>query len=319
MNRRRARFNRPPPRTSAPLGGTVRFMLNPRQAATLIVVLAALGSPEAAAQDRPGDWTIVGAADAPGGLRASLWLSTAPGSGGEVTLTDALGLHAAAFFAPTPRTVVVVEGTFADPDQVPALDWQRATLTPGGGAALAVSEGEPWTGHPAGLTVTPPLKGGALAIFRVPFPALEPACGDVTFAVPVADGEPLVVRFRRWRDLLAEAEADLAAWKRHIAASRAISAIPPYLEHPAFRRLIAHGEPTLPALLLRELARGEAGDADAVPRFLVLHVLAGTAWGRAQGVPDHGDEVAAARVLARWRELGQPAPPGISPEPGEPR
>lgn len=264
---------------------------------------------------RPGDWTIVGPEpeSRPGVLRPSLWLPTDWHDRGVTAMGDVLGTHAAVFFAPSPRTVVVLEGQFERPEQVPILDWERATLTPHGGAPLAVQPLEPWTGHAAGPDVSPPLTGGVLAAYRVVFPPLDPAGGDVTFSVPVLDGVPLVVRFRRWRELVAEAEADLAAWRRHIEASRARSAIGPYLDDDGYRRLIARGDPLVSALLLRELARGEAGDPHAVPRFLVLRVLSTTEWGHRLGVPDHGDERTAARVLERWREQGAPRAPGISP------
>ncbi len=268
----------------------------------------------AAAQDRPGDWTLVG--DVPegtGALRPSLWLPAPSKDPGETAMSDALGTHAALFFAASPRAVVVLEGLFERPDQVPTVDWERATLTPHDGDPLAVAPGEPWKGHPAGPDVSPPLKGGVLALYRIPFPALDPAVGDVTFSVPVVDGAPLEFRFRRWRELVAEAEVDLTAWKQHIDASRMISAIQPYLDHPAYRRLIARGDPLVSALLLRELARGEAGDTSAVPRFLVLHTLARTDSGRRLGVPDHGDDRAARQVLERWREHGAPRVPGIAP------
>lgn len=279
-----------------------------------VLVLLAACSP-ALAQDRPGDWTIVG--DVPGGrnvLRPSLWLPSRWKDRADTAMIDVLGTHAAVFFASSPRTVVVLEGLFEEPEDVPVLAWERATLTPQGGSPTAVLAGEPpWQDHPAGRDVSPPLKGDVLASYRIPFPALDPACGDVTFSVPVADGEPLVVRFRRWREWIAEAEADLAAWKQHVVASSRSTAIQPYLESGAYRRFVAHGEPLAPALLLRELKRGEAGDRGALPRVLVLHVLAGTEWGRRLGVPEHGDERAAARVLERWREHGGPRLPGIAP------
>lgn len=280
--------------------------------AALAVALLAFAS-GARAEDRPGDWTIVGAPDVPAGLRPSLWLPMGPWPDGRQHLGDVLGTHAAAYPVDAPRAVVVLEGIVKRPEDVPAFDLARATLTPAGGEPTAPLEGDAWRGQAAGADVSPPLGEGVLAIFRLPFPPLDPACGDVTFSVPVEGRAPLVVRFRRWRDLVAEAERDLAEWKRHIAASAMHSAIAPYLDHDAFRRLEAHGDPLLPALLLRELRAGEAGDAAAVPRFLVLHVLARTPWGRAQGVPDHGDARAAGRVLARWRELGHPSLPGLQP------
>ncbi|MCO5168229.1 MAG: hypothetical protein M9894_17955 [Planctomycetes bacterium] len=281
--------------------------MRPTWLALLLAVTPAL------AGDRPGDWTIDGAPDAPAGLRASLWLPMGPWPDGRQHLGDVLGHHAAAYPVDAPRAVVMLEGIVRRPEDVPVLDLARATLTPAGGEPLRPLEGDAWRGQPAGADVSPPLREGVLAIFRVPFPALDPACGDVTFSVPVMDRGPFVVRFRRWRDLVAEAERDLAAWKRHIAASAMHSAIAPYLDHPAFRRLEARGDPLLPAILLRELRAGEAGDADAVPRFLVLHVLARTGWGRQQGVPDHGDARAAARALARWRAVGHPSLPGLRP------
>lgn len=288
---------------------------------SMLALAAALGwlllaPTRSSAQDAPGDWTVIGAppAAARGVLRPSLWLVRGEGPG---VLVDVLGEHAVAYPASTPRTVVMLQGQFDGPDQVSALDWERATLTPQGRDPLAIEAGEVWDGQGAGPEVTPPMPDGVLAHYRLRFPALDPACGDVTLSVPARDAPPLVVRFRRWRELIAEAEADLAAWKQHIDASRMISAIRPYLEHPAYRRLVARGAPLLPALLLRELARGEAGDRAAVPRFLVLHVLATTEWGRRLGLPGHGDEQDAARVLQRWREQGSPRVPGIAPP--EPR
>lgn len=285
---------------------------NVRRAAVACALLL-WGSTPCLAEDRSGDWTIVGDPPSPGDLRPSLWLPAEWRGVEATTLVDVAGMHAAVFFASSPRTVVVLEGLFSGADAVPDVDWERATLTPAGGTPLTVEPGEPWQGHPAGLVVTPPHEGQVLAYCRIRFPAIDPACGDVTFSVPVLDREPLVVRFRRWAEWITEAERDLAAWKRHIEATRAVSALPPYLQDEGYRRLMAHGDPLVSTLLLRELARGEAGGADAVPRFLVLHVLARTEWGRRLGVPDHGDERAAEEVLERWRQQGAPRLPGISP------
>lgn len=283
----------------------------------LAVALAALLATSAAAQDQPGDWTVVagdppeqGARDA---LRPSLWLPAGPATDEGTPLFDPLGRHAAVHFAPTPRAVVVLEGLFSEGRAAPDLDLARATLTPRGGEPTTPLAGDAWRDQASGREETPPTDGVRLVMVRLPFPPLDATCGDVTFSVPVTDGEPLVVRFRRWRDVIADAEVDLAAWKRHIDASRALSAIPPYLDDDGLRRLVARGDPLLSALLLRELARGEAGDSTAVPRFLVLHLLARTEWGRAQGVPDHGSEREAARVLMQWRRAGHPRLPGISP------
>jgi hypothetical protein len=289
---------------------------------TLPALLVACAAPRASAQVRPGDWTVVEPTPAaleaapPGTLRPSLWLPMSARDGDEpVGLGDACGWHAAAYFARTPRAVVVLEATLPGGTAPPEVQADRATLTPAGGEPTRPDlSGEVWHGQAAGAEVSPPLDRGArLVAIRLPFPPLDPGCGDVTFTVPVLDGAPLVVRFRRWKELVAEAEQDLAAWKEHIAASRAISAITPYLDDPGFRRLLAHGDPLVSGLLLRELARGEAGDHDAVPRFLVLHVLSTTEWGRREQVPDAGDDAVAARVLARWRDLGSPALPGIQP------
>lgn len=290
--------------------------MSDRSIGTALVLMSIL-VPCAAAQDKPGDWTVVAGEPSEPGARDALWPSLWLPSGGVrddgTPLLDVLGRHAAVVLAPTPRAVVVLEGLYTEGSAVPDLDLTRATLTPRGGEPAAAQPGDVWRGRATGREVTPPTNGVRSVTFRVAFPPLDAACGDVTFSVPVVDGGPLVVRFRRWRDVLVEAEADLAAWKQHIEASRAVSALQPYLEHDGFRRLAAHGDRLLSTILLRELARGEAGDQTAVPRFLVLHVLARTEWGRAQGVPDHGAADEAAQVLKKWRRLGHPALPGITP------
>lgn len=291
---------------------------------TLLAVL--LGAPAAIAQEgtyRPGDWTVAGGIPeaAIGAPQPALWLPMGPAREGPgppgtqgVPLGDALGRHAAVFFAPAPRCVVGIDFLVTNLRAAPLLDWSRATLTPHDGSPVGVQVGDAWNGQPAGRQEVADDRGGGLVMYRIPFPPLDPSWGDVTLSVPVEDDMPLFIRFRRWRDVVAEAEADLAAWKAHIVASRMASAIEPYLDDDGYRRFVSRDEQVVAALLLAELRRGEERrDPGAVPRFLVLHVLAGTAWGRTQGVPDHGDERAAARVLARWRDVGYPAVPGAAP------
>jgi hypothetical protein len=287
-------------------------------AACLALLLA---SPALA--DGPGDWTIAGDPDEPmeaGRLHASLWLPIGPGPG--ITFGDVLGRHAAAYRERAPRTIVLIEGVFA-PDRLPVLAWERATLTPRGGEPVRLPAGElheRWLGRAVGPEHLGPLADGGRvrATWCLPFPAFLAGLDDLTLEVPALDDVPLRVRFRRWTGVLKEVEADLADWKKHIAASRERSAIGAYLAHDSVSRLRAHGDRVVATLMLRELRAGEErGDPDAVPRFLALKLLAATAWGWQQGVPDHGDEKTAARVLARWRALGHPVLPGILPH--EPR
>lgn len=297
--------------------------MKPTAALSLALLLAL---PAAAAPEEPFGWTIVGEPEELSGkfrplrpalgLRASLWLPIGPGPG--VTFGDVLGRHAAAYRERAPRAIVLVEGLFRA-GEVPVLGWERATLTPKGGQPIRLPGeelGKEWLMRKVGPSVAGPAPRGeeVAATWCLPFPLTAVATGDVTLEVPVLDDVPLVVRFRRWADVLKEAEADLAAWKEHIVASRERSAIGAYLAHESVGRLEAHGDQVVATLMLRELRAGEErGDQHAVPRFLALHLLAATRWGWQQGVPDHGDEKVAARVLAKWRGLGHPSLPGITP------
>jgi hypothetical protein len=284
---------------------------------SLALLLLILGSSAPARADdppRPGDWTVVGdeATDREA-WQPGLWLPMRDGP--DPMVGDILGRHAAMYPVASPRCVLtlsrLVKGDLSD---APVIRYRDATLEPEGGAALRPIDGDAWRGQAAGQRSIASRDGPGMTDVTIPFPALDPAVSALTLRVPVVDGVTIVVRFARWRELLAAAELELAAWKEHIEASRERNAIGPYLDCDGFRALRARGDQLVAALLLRELARGEEQhDATAVPRFLVLHVLADTAWGRTQLVPASGDGATARKVLALWRDSGLPQVPGISP------
>lgn len=283
----------------------------------LVLTASSLAAPAARAQaGGPGSqmfaWTIEGSEDAdPRPWMVGLWLPVGGGGGGgeAPTLGDALGRHAAAYPVPTPRCVITLDRLIEDPGKVPALDWQRATLTPAGGTPLVAQEGEVWRGERAGVDRVDPRPGGrdpGLLRARLLFAPLPPGCQRARLEVPVLDDLPLVISFARWEALVAAAERDLTAWRESGQAAAP----------EAFTR---HGERVRAGLLLRELQRGRDGQPALAPAA-ALAALLETEWGRTQlgtTAPGPQDEAALARAVDRalrqWSALRHPNLPGIEP------
>ncbi len=306
-----------------------------RAALSALLVLAA---PATAAD--PFSWTIEEEPPtAPDSWMPGLWIAARPDG-----LLDALGRHAAIHEVGSPRLVVSLDRVLPAGAQAPRLDWKRATLErPGAAPLVLLDDPVAWKGQAAGVQ-TQANADATVVHVALPFALPEGPLERLTLTIPVADGEPaeaerggsgaprpdtgtsseaverrsrgtraIVVRFATWVAVMKDAEKELADWRTHCVASAHISAIQPYLDCAAYRALRARGDTLLAALLLRELSREGARAGGTLPRFVILQALSDTEWGKSQQVPSSGDDVAAARVLRRWRELGHPAVPGANP------
>ncbi len=275
------------------------------------LVGAALAGPlperaEAQAAPAQAGWAVEGEA-APGleGWRLGLWAARAEpeaGGGRAWRAVDVLLRHAAAYATDGPGLWLVLERlvppAHGAPDVAPpAPDLARARLRCDGGDGLAQ---RPRALHawPAGRSAERGLERWVLA-----FPPLPPGVSALELVAPeAAGGERVLLRLERWPERVARARAELAGWRAHCRAIAHVSAIAPYLDHPAARALRARGDDVVVPLLAVEL-NPRAG-ADALPHWVALQALAATAWGKAHGVPDHGDPAAARRVHDAWRRTG---------------
>jgi len=256
-------------------------------------------APWAVEHDDPGE--------APrGGWRLCLWL---PGPEG---YTDATG-NANALIRSHQASAFVTLYTTLAAEAEGRLDPAAAWLETPAGRAEPLRD--PRLGHlQPGRSVSGDGPGASVSV-TLGFPPLDPGWERLTLHVPWA-GEPgeLVVRLFHWRGRLAELERDLEEWRRHteLPEVRLRSSLAPWVTCDAAAALRARGERFTVPLLLRELSRGEAG-LRALPRFVVLHELAATRYGRQHEVPAAGDARVAREVLRRWRERGGPTLPGVGP------
>ena len=264
------------------------------------------GRAEAQADPARVGWAVEGEV-APGleGWRLGLWSARAEeraGESGAWRAVDVLFRHAAAHATDGPGLWLVLERLAPPargaPDAAPpAPDLTRTRLRCDGGDGLAQ---RPRALHawPAGRSAERGLERWVLS-----FPPLPAGVSTLELVAPeAAGGERVLVRLERWPERVARARSELAGWRAHCRAIAHVSAIAPYLDHPAARALRARGDDVVVPLLAAEL--DPRAGADVLPHWVVLQALAGTAWGKAHGVPDHGDPAAARRVHAAWRRSG---------------
>ena len=296
-------------------------------AVALFALALALGA-RAQERARPEEWALEAplVQDAaigpslPGGdvhVMVSLWLpigadERAPGAARYI---DAL-FRAAAILQGPPAACVITLGGVLDPTRERPLRWEEATLGLPDGAALRLTE-EAFAGQPRGLQSN--LQDGKRVVrYQLPFPALPAAAHELVLCVPLAaEGEPpFELRFFRWKERMARAEAALLAWREHTRKPevQAASATGAWIECAGERDLLACGEQAAVPLLLRELhaaAQGKPGEA--IPHFALLPVLAGTDWGKREGIPSAGTPQDAAHIVRSWADRGHPAAPGVTP------